>query len=176
MDWVKDNSACSWDSYPETGKDGNCDSGCDQIISSGSVWGTYKITPYDEGSLCMGLFQRPIAVSVATGDNFHHYKGGILSDSYPSKTTHAIMAVGYGYWNGNAYWKVKNSWGESWGLGGYALLYRGGDSDQNLVLSKPFGVYVYGPYNPSMQLTTLEGVRISAPTGPAPTRAAVFQV
>jgi len=29
---------------------------------------------------------------------------------------------------------------------------------------EPVGVYVFGPYNPSLSLTNLQGVRISAPT------------
>lgn len=162
MSWAKKQNICSWDSYPETGKDGSChSSGCHAVITLGSIWGTYRVKPNDEGSLCAALMQRPIAISVATGDSFHHYSSGILDASYPSKTSHAILAVGYGYWNGKAYWKVKNSWGTHWGLSGYGLLKRGGGSNQNLIESKPYGVYVYGPYNPQIELIGLDGTRIS---------------
>ena len=40
---------------------------------------------------------------------------------------HGIAAVGYGEEDGVKYYKVRNSWGEGWGEGGYARLIRDGD-------------------------------------------------
>jgi len=163
MMWAQSNFVCSLSSYPETGSDGTCNWGCDQIITAGSIWGTYNVKRFDEGSLCAALLQRPIYVGVAADDTFSQYSSGILSSSWTGHVNHAIVAVGYGYWNGVGYWKVKNSWGTSWGLDGYALLIRGDGANQNDILHMPVGVYVYGPYNPQMYLTDLNGVRITAP-------------
>jgi len=40
---------------------------------------------------------------------------------------HAVTAVGYGHdaTTGKDYFKIRNSWGSSWGQGGYILLARG---------------------------------------------------
>ena len=38
---------------------------------------------------------------------------------------HAVVAVGYGVINREAYWKVRNSWGPSWGMDGYFKIERG---------------------------------------------------
>ncbi len=42
---------------------------------------------------------------------------------------HGIVLTGYGLLNGTAYWKCKNSWGNTWGMEGYILLGRDDSKD-----------------------------------------------
>merc|ERR1712226_786259 len=56
---------------------------------------------------------------------FQRYKSGVLQSTCGSQLDHGVLLVGYGTEDGKDYWKVKNSWGSSWGDAGYVKLLRG---------------------------------------------------
>ena len=43
----------------------------------------------------------------------------------PGEMNHGVTFVGYVIRNGTKYWKVKNSWGLSWGEKGYFRILKG---------------------------------------------------
>jgi C1A family cysteine protease len=65
----------------------------------------------------------PIPVGVDSGSShFELYHGGILKGVNCGKLIdHAVLVVGYT----PEYWIIKNSWGKTWGQGGYMYLERG---------------------------------------------------
>lgn len=60
----------------------------------------------------------PLSVCVACG-GWHNYKSGVLESGCGSSVGHCVQLVGYGEYEGGAYWKVRNSWKSSWGEGGH---------------------------------------------------------
>lgn len=65
----------------------------------------------------------PIPVAVdSTSHAFEFYHNGIIrKDHCGTEVDHAVLVVGYT----PDYWIVKNSWGTSWGQGGYIYIERG---------------------------------------------------
>ena len=75
--------------------------------------------------------QQPVSVAVeADGSDWQFYSGGVLTDACGVNLDHGVLVVGYGtdVTQGD-YWKVKNSWGPSWGETGYLRIGRGSKFD-----------------------------------------------
>ncbi|RYY31823.1 hypothetical protein EON62_06155, partial [archaeon] len=85
-----------------------------------------------ETALVNALASQPVSVAIeADQASFQFYSGGVLTAACGTSLDHGVLAVGYGTLNGNDYYKVKNSWGASWGQGGYILLGRGSKFNGN---------------------------------------------
>ncbi|XP_071483800.1 digestive cysteine proteinase 2-like [Diadema antillarum] len=69
----------------------------------------------------------PASVGIdAAIPSFLFYSYGVFYDAKCGNTTddldHAVLAVGYGTYNGQDYWLVKNSWSTYWGNNGYVMI------------------------------------------------------
>jgi len=121
---------CTEESYPYTAADGTCHaSGCTVAIKKGQVTG-FKDVAHDEQSLMEAIAMGPVSIAIeADQQAFQFYSGGVLSQPCGTQLDHGVLAVGYGELEGKKYWKVKNSWGGSWGSAGYILLERENSPD-----------------------------------------------
>ena len=70
--------------------------------------------------------QQPVSVAIQADQSaFQLYSSGVLTATCGTQLDHGVLVVGYGTLNGTDYWKVRNSWGTSYGMEGYVLLQRG---------------------------------------------------
>lgn len=113
LDYVLDNGVSSEKDYPYKGVDQNCK----------TRTAAYKISTYTEKSGCAalaaGIAVGPVSVAV-DATRWGGYVKGILSKCGTS-LNHAVIVVGAS----PTEWKIKNSWGSSWGENGYIRLKTG---------------------------------------------------
>jgi len=137
--------ACSEESYPYTsgsGEGGTCKQGCDVAIPKGGVTGHMDVD-HTEEALMSALMKGPVSVAIeADQSSFQHYRSGVLSTGCGTQLDHGVLAVGYGVEDGTKYWKVKNSWGSSWGDSGYIHIERGagGSGECGILMSASYPV------------------------------------
>jgi cathepsin L/KDEL-tailed cysteine endopeptidase len=111
-------------SYPYTAADGTCKT----VPSVATITGFTDVPANSETALETAIVQQPVSVAVeADQDSFQFYTGGVMTAACGTALDHGVLAVGYGTdaANGGDYYKVKNSWGASWGEKGYIRLGRG---------------------------------------------------
>eukprot|EP00644_Phytophthora_capsici_P014141 jgi/Phyca11/99007/e_gw1.3.752.1 len=124
MEYVQQNGLCTEADYPYTSSDGtaaSCSTGCSAVDTG--------ITGYemvdDASGLVTAVTKQPVIIAVASGNNaWKQYTGGVISSCDTSELDHAVVVVGYT----DSEWKIRNSWGDSWGEEGYIRLERTSDS------------------------------------------------
>merc|ERR1711937_821629 len=118
-------SIASESSYPYTARDGSCKSSYTTAIPEGGVTGFKDIS--SEADLLDAVANTgPVSVAIEADQmSFQIYHSGVLTGSCGTNLDHGVLAVGFGTSSGTDYWKVKNSWGASWGMNGYVLIERG---------------------------------------------------
>lgn len=119
---------CSEASYSYRGRTGRCQiNSCDMVIQPGDISG-YRHVGSSASSLMSAVQLGPVNLGVgADGSGFQSYSYGVLTYCPSRSNDHAVLLVGYGSEQGEDYWRVKNSWGSSWGENGYIRISRQGD-------------------------------------------------
>jgi C1A family cysteine protease len=91
------------------------------------VVGYVNIQSGSETDIMNAVATRPVSAAIdAHHRPFKLYSSGVFSlGACTNHLTHGLLIVGYGEEGGKPYWKVKNSWGETWGNSGYGKVSRG---------------------------------------------------
>jgi C1A family cysteine protease len=108
--------------YPYTATGPNtCALGNDELYCPVKA---YKNVPVDEPEqMAAFLNQGPVSVAIQANQfSFQFYGGGVMTGACGTQLDHGVLVVGYGELKGEGFWKVKNSWGATWGESGFILL------------------------------------------------------
>ncbi|CAK4657508.1 hypothetical protein LEN26_006989 [Aphanomyces euteiches] len=113
---------CLESDYPYKSGDsqatGTCQTSCTkQALTLGKT-----VESSGEDTIVSVLNTQPVTVYVIADNSvWRNYQSGVVSSCPDAETDHAVIAVGYD----DKSFKIKNSWGSSWGDNGYIYLQRG---------------------------------------------------
>jgi len=120
---IANGGLCTEAAYPYTAADGTCKTSCTKTTKIASYT---DVTPDSDSAFAAAVAQQPISIAIeADQSSFQFYSGGVLTAACGTALDHGVLAVGYGTQGSTQYFKVKNSWGASWGESGYIRLARG---------------------------------------------------
>merc|ERR1711988_202419 len=76
-------------------------------------------------SLQSAIQNGPVSVAIEADQSaFQRYSGGTITSGCGTNLDHGVLAVGYD----SSSFKVKNSWGKSWGNNGYVQISQSGNT------------------------------------------------
>ena len=123
--WIETNPLETEADYPYHGWTGEL-AGCKADASKGkvTVTGYTDVTVGSSEALKAAIAQQPVSVAVQANQKaFQRYKSGVITADCGTKLDHGVLAVGFGVdQTAGEYYKVKNSWGASWGEDGFVRI------------------------------------------------------
>merc|ERR1739845_211741 len=130
-------------SYRYTARNGNCEFSRSKAVATVS---SYRSVGRGSETSMKSYVGSTGTLSVCVDANsWNSYRGGVMT-SCGNSVDHCVQVVGYGSDGSQSYWKVRNSWGGSWGESGHIRLRIGSNLCQ--INSEPTVVSI-SPVGPS---------------------------
>lgn len=123
---IKNHGIDTESSYPYKARNEQCEYKPSDSGATFSKWVAVKSKSEDELKKAVATVG-PVSVGIdASHFTFQLYKRGVYHSMFCSQTRldHGVLVAGYGNDDGKDFWLVKNSWGSSYGMGGYIQMSR----------------------------------------------------
>jgi len=123
FEWIVQNGGLASEaSYPYHARDQTCQ----KMASVASISGYRDVQQGSEDALMSTLQSQPVSIAIeADQSSFQFYRSGVFTGPCGQQLDHGVLLVGSGTDGAQEYWRVKNSWGVSWGDQGYIRMIRG---------------------------------------------------
>jgi C1A family cysteine protease len=118
--YVKDKGISIQTDYPYKGVDATCKT---TTGTKFKISGFTDVPANSAAQLKAAIVKGPVSVAIqADSTVFRNYKSGVITGTAcGTNLNHGVLAVGYET-TGTPYYKVKNSWGKTWGDQGYVKI------------------------------------------------------
>ena len=124
--YVEGHPLCLEKEYTYTGDTRKCVTNCTPHVSIDSF---VDVQSGNETVLKAAVASQPVSIAIeADTFEFQMYKSGVFdSSTCGTSLDHGVVLVGYGVHgsDGVPFWSIKNSWGVSWGEGGFMRIVMG---------------------------------------------------
>ncbi len=138
FEWTQANGGlCTEDAYPyvsgESKKNEDCKQSSCSLVKGVTPKSWTDIKANSDADFINALNLGPVAVAIEADEMaFQLYKSGVFDAKCGTSLDHGVLAVGYGHddASGLDFYNVKNSWGKTWGEGGYIRFVRGGNTQK----------------------------------------------
>jgi len=139
----KNGGVTTEDGYPytsgATGKTGSCVTSGYTNNANVAPTSFTDVATGSVSALMSAVSQQPVSIAIQANQlAFQFYSSGVLTGRCGNNLDHGVVLVGYGTDSatGLDFWKVRNSWGSTWGEAGYIRIEKS-DSDLCGVLDAP---------------------------------------
>jgi C1A family cysteine protease len=133
FNWIgKSNGVCSESAYPYTSgttkTSGTCAMKSCTNVAHTDVTNHVDVQTNSDNAMMTALALQPVSVAIEADQKaFQLYSSGVFTSACGTNLDHGVGLVGYGTMSGTDYYILRNSWGTTWGVGGYMYLGRGND-------------------------------------------------